>query len=106
MFTLAYFNHAVKAGLKGWPDGLRARYFALAMRMAEHGPDLGMPHTRALGGGLFEIRAKGREGIGRAFYCALVGRRIIVLHQFIKKSQKTPARELRIARARMKEIKA
>ena len=91
--------------MQGWPDGLRARYFALAVRMAEHGPDLGMPHTRALGGGLFEIRAKSREGIGRAFYCALVGRRIVILHEFIKKSQKTPKRELRIARNRMKEIK-
>ena len=106
MFTLAYFNAAVQAGLQGWPDGLRARYFALTIRMAEHGPDLGMPHTRALGGGLFEIRAKGREGIGRAFYCTLVGRRIVVLHQFIKTSPKTPARELRVARVRMKEIKA
>lgn len=61
--------------------------------------------ARALGGGLFEIRAKSREGIGRAFYCALVGRRIVILHEFIKKSQKTPKRELRIARNRMKEIK-
>ena len=106
MYTFAYFNIAVQDGVQGWPDGLRARYFALTVRMAEHGPDLGMPHTRALGGGLFEIRAKGREGIGRAFYCALVGRRIVILHQFIKKSRKTPARELRIARARMKEIQA
>lgn len=105
MYTLAYFNSAVQDGVQRWPDGLRARYFALAVRMAEHGPDLGMPHTRALGGGLFEIRAKSREGIGRAFYCALVGRRIVILHEFIKKSQKTPKRELRIARNRMKEIK-
>lgn len=70
MYTIAYFNSAVQDGVQSWPDGLRARYFALAVRMAEHGPDLGMPHTRALGGGLFEIRAKSREGIGRAFYCA------------------------------------
>ena len=106
MFTLAYFNTAVQAGVQGWPDGLRARYIALTLRMVEHGPDLGMPHTRTLGAGMFEIRAKGREGVGRAFYCTLVGRRIVILHQFIKKSPKTPARELRIARTRMKEIKA
>ena len=66
MFTLAYFNPAVQVGVQGWPDRLRARYFALTMRMAEHGPDLGMPHTRALGSGLFEIRAKSSEGIARA----------------------------------------
>jgi len=90
--------------MQGWPDGLRARFIALSLRMVEYGPNLGEPHTRSMGGGLFEIRAKGREGIGRALYCARIGRRIVILHQFIKKSRKTPVRELRLARARMKEI--
>lgn len=57
------------------------------------------------GWGLFEIRAKGQEGIGRAFFCTLVGRRIIILHCFIKKTEKTPKHELDIALQRMKEIK-
>ena len=69
-------------------------------------PDLGLPHTRAMGGGLFEVRAKGREGIGRAFYCTVTGQRILILHAFIKKSEQTPARELETARARLKEVKA
>lgn len=94
----------MKAGIDAWPDGIRARYIALTLRMVEYGPNLGMPHTEALGGGLFEIRAKGREGIGRAFYCALKGQRLVILHEFVKKSQKTPKRELRLARKRMKEI--
>ena len=104
MYSLKYFNAAVKAGIDAWPDGIRARYIALTLRMVEYGPNLGMPHTEALGGGLFEIRAKGREGIGRAFYCALKGQRLVILHEFVKKSQKTPKRELRLARKRMKEI--
>jgi phage-related protein len=54
----------------------------------------------------FEIRAKGREGIGRAFYCTVVRQRIIILHAFIKKTEQTPQRELDIARARLKEVKA
>jgi phage-related protein len=61
-------------------------------------------YTRALGQGLFEIRARGRQGIGRAFFCTRVGRRIVVLHGFIKRSQATPPAELKIARARLKEI--
>ena len=64
-----------------------------------------MPHTRAMGEGLFEIRAKAGGGIGRAFYCTLVGKRIVVLHGFIKKTDKTPAREIKIARERLKELK-
>jgi phage-related protein len=73
--------------------------------MTEFGPDIGMPHTRAMGDGLFEVRAKSVEGIGRAFYCTMVGKRIVILHGFIKKTDKTPAKELRIARERLKELK-
>ena len=83
----------------------RARYLALLIRMTEFGPDIGMPHTRAMGDGLFEVRAKAVEGIGRAFYCTMVGKRIVILHGFIKKTDKTPAKELRIARERLKELK-
>ena len=69
------------------------------------GPDLGMPHTRAMGGGLFELRIKAAEGIARVFYCTVVDRRIVILHQFVKKSEKTSPKELGIARQRMKEVK-
>lgn len=71
--------------------------------MEVYGPDLGMPHTRAMGGGLFELRIKAPEGIARVFYCTVVERRIVFLHQFVKKTDKTPAKEMRIARQRMKE---
>jgi phage-related protein len=53
---------------------------------------------------LFELRIKAAEGIARVFYCTIVGRRIVILHQFVKKTDKTPAKELQIARRRMKEI--
>ena len=57
-----------------------------------------------MGGGLFELRIKAAEGIARVFYCTVVDRRIVVLHQFVKKSDKTPPKELEIARRRMKEV--
>jgi phage-related protein len=66
---------------------------------------LGPPHTDSFGDGLFELRLKGADGIARVFFCTLIGRRIMMLHSFIKKSQKTPQRELEVARKRMKEIK-
>jgi phage-related protein len=58
-----------------------------------------------MGDGLFELRARGPEGIGRVFYCTQVGQRIVVLHSFVKKTQETPDGELRIARKRMKEVR-
>ena len=44
-------------------------------------------------------------GIARVFFCTLVGRRIVMLHSFIKKSARTPSREREVAETRMKEIK-
>jgi phage-related protein len=72
--------------------------------MTIFGPNLGMPFTRPMGKGLFEIRARGKEGIGRAFFCTVIDQRIIILHAFIKKSDKTPKKELDIARKRMKDV--
>ena len=65
-WTLAYYNAKVAAQVDAWPDGILASFSRIASMMLEHGPDIGMPHTRAMGAGLFEVRAKGREGIGRA----------------------------------------
>ena len=104
VFRLSYYNESVEAELDAWPVGLRACFRALTIRMEEYGPNLGMPHTRALGNGLFEIRAKAEEGIGRAFFCTMVGRKIIILHSFIKKTDKTPKREREIALTRLKEV--
>lgn len=75
------------------------------MLMENHGANLRMPHSRAMGNGLFELRCKGQEGIGRVFYCTLVGREIVVLHSFIKKSQETPDIEMKVARKRLKEVR-
>ncbi|MCX7112990.1 MAG: type II toxin-antitoxin system RelE/ParE family toxin [Proteobacteria bacterium] len=104
-YTISYYNEAVQAEIAGLPEMLRARYFTLTDRMEVHGANLGEPHTHPMGDGLFELRLKGAEGIARVFYCTLVGRRIVMLHSFIKKSQKTPPKELRIAETRMKEFK-
>lgn len=87
------------------PDTLAARYIVLTRRMIALGPNIGEPHTKAFGEGLFKLRLKGAEGIARVFFCTLVGKRIVMLHSFIKKSERTPTRELELALTRMKEIK-
>ena len=86
------------------PAGIVADYVRLTDAMVVHGADLRMPHSRAMGTGLFELRPKGSEGIGRVFYCTQVGRTIVVLHSFVKKTQETPDAELRLARRRLKEV--
>jgi phage-related protein len=104
-FTLEFFDEGVQQAVLSWPAGINASFTRITLRMVEHGANLGLPYTKAMGGGLFEIRAKGQEGIGRAFFCTLVGQRIVILHGFIKKTDKTPKHELDIAKQRMKEIK-
>ena len=104
-YRISYYSDVVQTEILGLPDTLAARYIVLTRRMVVLGPNLGEPHTKAFGGGLFELRLKGAEGIGRVFFCTLVGKRIVMLHGFIKKSDKTPRREREIAEARLKEVK-
>ena len=71
----------------GLPVTLQARYIGLTSRMIEYGPNLGLPHTNAFGGGLFELRITGVEGIAWVFFCTMVKQEIVMLHSFIKKTQ-------------------
>lgn len=103
-YALEFYSESVRVEIFSWPDGIQASFTRIAERMVEYGPNLGMPYTRPFGDGLFEIRAKGKEGIGRAFFCTLVGRRVVILHSFIKKTEQTPAKELTTARQRLKEV--
>jgi phage-related protein len=103
-WRVTFYSVAFQKELLQLPAGFVARFLGYAERVELYGPDLGMPHTRAMGEGLFELRLKVAEGIVRVFYCTLVGRRIVMLHQFIKKSEKTPRKALEIARKRMKEV--
>jgi phage-related protein len=103
-YTIHFFNPSTQAAILAWPDGVLASFVKITEQMTQSGPNLGMPYTKAMGDGLFEIRARGPEGIGRAFFCTLVGQRIVVLHGFIKKSQATPPNELKLARNRLKAV--
>ncbi len=104
-FTIEYYSEAVQDEILNLPDSLAARFIVLTRRITAVGPNLGPPHTDAFGDGLFELRLKGQDGIARVFFCTLVGRRVMMLHSFVKKTQKTPPREIELARNRMKEVK-
>ncbi len=71
--------------------------------LAEYGPRLEMPHSKALGGGLYEFRVRGKQEI-RIFYVFAFRETIFLLHSFQKKSQTTPQKELDLARQRQKEV--
>jgi phage-related protein len=103
-YSIEYFNVRVKAEIESWPDGILTDFARLVELLMEFGPDMRMPHSRAMGGGLFELRPRGREGVGRTFYCFVIGQRVVILHAFVKNTQETPEHDLKIARKRMKEV--
>ena len=103
-YQIDYFHQRVLTEIESWPIDVLADYARLIELLAQHGPSLRLPHSKAFGDGLFELRPRGRSGIGRAFYCFLLGKRIVVVHAFIKKAQDTPDKELKLARKRVKEL--
>jgi phage-related protein len=100
-FEIVYYSEAVQDEIDSWPAEDRAVYVRITELMKHYGSNLGMPYTRRIDTGLFEIRAK----TGRAFYCTEVERKIVILHAFIKKSQKSPKRHVNTAKKRMREYK-
>lgn len=103
-WRVGFYSSRVEDTALSLPAGLLARFLRYSEQMEQSGPDLGMPHTRALGRGLFELRLKGPEGIARSLYTSVPGR-IVVLHVVVKKSQKLPLNDIELARKRMKEIR-
>ncbi len=104
-FTVEYYNSSVSDEIESWPDGILADFARIVELLMEFGPNLRMPHSRALGDGLFELRPRGKEGIGRVFYCYASDRCVVILHAFVKKSRSVPEKDMKIARKRMKEVK-
>jgi phage-related protein len=98
------FYKGVEQIILEMPPKIQARMVKLLELMEKHGANLGPPHTESMGGGLFEIRAKAQEGIGRGLFCYLQGKHIFVLNAFVKKTQKTPINELKLARLRQSEV--
>lgn len=103
-YTIEFFNQKVKSEIESWPVGILAGFSRIIELLIDFGPQINMPHSKAMGGGLFELRPRGREGIGRVFYCFVLNQRIIILHAFLKKTQETSEQELKIARKRLKEV--
>ena len=104
-WKIEYYSEKTRAEIDSLPVGIRVSYARLTGLLEEFGLFFQLPHSRPMGGGLFELRPKGREGIARVFYCAMVGGKIVILHSFVKKTGKTPKRELELAIARLKEVR-
>jgi phage-related protein len=105
-WTVGFVSAAAEAELNALPLDMQTRFARFGTMIEEHGiAAMREPYAKHLSGKLWELRLKGRDGIARSIYVTASGRRVIVLRTFIKKTEKTPSREMDIARTRMKEIK-
>jgi phage-related protein len=84
---------------------MQARFLRLAERIAQIGLEsLSEPHVKHLEGKLWELRLTRRDGIARALYVTAIGRRVVVVRAFVKKTQKTPRAKIELALKRAKEV--
>jgi phage-related protein len=104
-WAVEVLNDLVEAELLSLPKDMQARFLRISELLESFGPQhVGLPHVRPLGEKLWEMRLSGQEGIGRAIYTAAAGRRLVVHHVFVKKTQKAPRRAIDLALERLKEI--
>ena len=106
MWTVETLDDVVADELRALPTDMRQRFDYIAELSESFGLEsVQEPHVKHLEGPLWEMRLKGRDGISRAIYVTATGRRVVVVRVFIKKTQKTPRKELKIAMKRAKEVK-
>jgi phage-related protein len=106
MWTVLY-DERLEQWLENIPPDIKARILRIVDMLVEYGPhNVREPYVKPVKGHkkLFELRTKGKDGTARVFYFTFAGQRIILLHGFIKKTPKTPAREIETATRRMKEV--
>lgn len=95
----------VRDELEALPTDMKARFRRIVELMQGYGLEqMREPHVKHLEGRLWEMRITGKDGISRAIYVTAKGRRVVVLRVFVKKTQKTPRREIVLALERAKEV--
>ena len=105
-WRVEFLDDDVKAALLAMPDDIVSRFARIMEMIESHGLEkMREPYVKHLQGPVWEMRMKGKDGIARAAYVTATGRRVVVVHVFPKKTQKTPRREIETALRRAKEVK-
>ena len=104
-WTVEILNEAVAEELEALPTDMKAKFERIVLLISNNGlNEVGMPYVRHLQDKLWEMRMKGRDGISRALYVTAHEQRAVVLRVFVKKTLKTPSREIKLALERAKEV--
>jgi phage-related protein len=105
-WTVEVLNETVRAELKSLPADVNAKLKHIIELIAIFGlENVHEPYIKHIEGKIWEMRMKGKDNIGRALYVTAKGKRVVILHAFIKKTQKTPNKAKKLAQQRLKELK-
>jgi phage-related protein len=105
-WRVEFLDDGVEAELEALAVDIRASFLRISRLIESEGLHrLREPYVKHLEGPIWEMRMKGRDGIARAAYVTATGLRVVVVHVFPKKTQKTPRREIEIALKRAKEVR-
>jgi phage-related protein len=105
LWTVETLSETVDAEVEALPEDMRARLARIAQLIEERGLEhVGEPHLKHIEGRLWEMRLKGHRGISRALYVTAMARRVVIVRVFVKKTEKTPRREIELALSRAKLI--
>lgn len=106
VWRVEVLDKRVERELDALATDVRQRFLRIVELIERHGiTAIHEPHVKHLDGKLWEMRMKGKDGIARAIYVTAERERVVVVHAFVKKTQRTPARALEVARLRAKEVK-
>ena len=98
-WSFVFLNGEVKAELDALPEDMRAHFERIVQLVQAVGLErVHEPHIKHIEEGIWEMRLRGRDGIARALCVTAAGRRVVILRVFTKKTQKTPRREIELAR--------
>ena len=104
-WTVEFLDEDVKATLDAMPRDVRSSFEHIVRVIQLQGLErVREPYVKHLEGPLWEMRLKGRSGIARVIYVTALGRRLVIVHAFVKKTEKTPRREIETALTRAKEV--
>jgi phage-related protein len=104
-WVVGFLDEETKATMNAFPLDIRASFQRIVELIQEHGLErVREPYLKHLEGPLWEMRLKGKSGVARAVYVTASGTRVVIVHVFAKKTQKTPRREIAQALKKAKEV--
>jgi phage-related protein len=104
-WSVELLDEQVRDALSSLPPDTRASFARIIGLVQAHGLErVREPYVKHLEGRLWEMRLRGKDGIAHAAYVTASGRRVVIVHVFVKKTQKTPRREIEMALRRAKEV--